>query len=175
MFICTDTKDDRIKIIGKSETVIKKKINKKFKEKFFTPGIFETLPSGKSRVRTALRFTVSVTKYETTKLKIDSKTTKTKVLNRIYVRFILNVNFAYIQKITSSIKDKIQPRIPSKENLIGRLTTFCAAIMSSFACKIDKLSFMQIIEGIRNTIIVRKIINISFESTKFFHTSISAV
>ena len=97
------------------------------------------------------------------------------MLNRIYVRFILNVNFAYIQKITSSIKDKIQPRIPSKENLIGRLTTFCAAIMSSFACKIDKLSFMQIIEGIRNTIIVREFINISFESTKFFHTSISAV
>jgi hypothetical protein len=34
---------------------------------------------------------------------------------------------------------------------------------------------MQIIEGIRNTIIVREFINISFESTKFFHTSISDV
>ena len=35
-------KEDKIKIIGKSETVIKKNINRKFKEKFFTPGIFET-------------------------------------------------------------------------------------------------------------------------------------
>lgn len=123
LFICTDTKEDKIKIIGKSETVIKKNTNRKFKEKLFTPGIFETWPSGKRRGKTTLLFTVSVTKYETTKLKIDSRIIKIKVLNRIYVRFILNVNFAYIQKNTSSIKDKIQPRIPIKENLIGRLTT----------------------------------------------------
>ena len=72
------------------------------------------------------------------------------MLNRIYVRFILNVNFAYIQKITSSIKDKIQPRIPSKENLIGRLTTFCAAIMSSFAF----FALNKVLEDVPLTIIV---------------------
>ena len=72
----------RIKIIGKTETVTKKKINRKFRENFFTPGIFETLPSGKSRGKTALRFTVSVTKYETTKLRIASRTKKTVPLNK---------------------------------------------------------------------------------------------
>ena len=55
-------KEDKIKIIGKSETVIKNMKNKKFNENFLTPGIFETCPLGKRRGKTALRFTVSVTK-----------------------------------------------------------------------------------------------------------------